>query len=251
MVSAELTSSNDLVAIINKSSNQNLESQLNSKLNEMSENERIVALVDSVLVFENRPSNFVNDRCAVDLLLDYFCHFDPQIINKKFDLEQRLLFETRQSNVSNNITQPFLLSLFIHQANWQKLYNCVNYLLENHEFFKSNHNPTIVLDFLSSLIHIPELWKGTESRVLEKYNEENVLNLNEKKICCLVDLIIEEMCVIYEKNKVSNKEKKCLDLNENLIKDFEDMDLVDLKFKVNKRVQLLKHFFKNYSNTRK
>lgn len=26
-------------------------------------------------------------------------------------------------------------------------------------------DPSIVLDFLSSLIHIPELWKGTESKV--------------------------------------------------------------------------------------
>ena len=28
-------------------------------------------------------------------------------------------------------------------------------------------DPSIVLDFLSSLIHIPELWKGTESKVTQ------------------------------------------------------------------------------------
>jgi len=59
--------------------------------------------------------------------------------------------------------------------------------------------------------------------VTQKYNEENILILTESQIFRLNDFILEEMC---------------LNNNEN--------ELTDLKFKLNKRVQLLKHFFKNY-----
>ncbi len=250
----------ELMKIIQRSTKQNLESNLNKKLNELNEKDRIVALLESILIYENKSST--NNRCIIDLLLDYFCHIDPQIIDKQFDLEKRLLFESRKTIKTNNtkksetismtdITQSFLLSLFIHQANWQKLFECVQNLLDKHQFFESNLNPAIMLDFMSSLIHIPEFWKGTESRVLEKYNEENVLNLNENQICCLIDMIIEETCISYEKNRIKPNDHLILDHNENLVKDYEDMDLVELKFKMNKRIQLLKHFFKNYFHLKK
>ena len=254
-----MSTDSEFMKIIRKSTNQNLEYNLNKNLNELNENDRIVALVESILIYENESSN--NNRCIIDLLLDYFCHIDPQIIDKQFGLEKRLLFESRKKTNNTktsdiismtDITQSFLLSLFIHQANWQKLYECVNNLLDSHKFFESNLNTTIILDFMSSLIHIPEFWKGTESRVLEKYNEENVLNLNENQICCLIDMIIEETCISYEKNKIKPKsDQLILDHNENLVKDYEDIDLVELKFKLNKRIQLLKHFFKNYLHIKK
>ena len=72
-----------------------------------------------------------HNRCVVDLLLDYFCHLDSQIVNKEVDIEHRLLFEMRSTEDLNaKITQPFLLSLFIHQAGWKKIFECVQYLLK-------------------------------------------------------------------------------------------------------------------------
>ena len=156
-------STESLINLINESSNQNLESNLNKKLNEMSSNERIKSLTESILVYENKdltPKKCLINyrRCIVDILLDYFCHFDPQIINKEFEIEYRLLFELRNNTVENTvnesymvkqdetqfstsaITQSFLLSLFIHQANWQKLYDCVQYLLSKHSFFSTVQN---------------------------------------------------------------------------------------------------------------
>lgn len=70
-----------------------------------------------------------NNRCTIDMLLDYFVHLDPQIVNKELDIQYRLLFEMRNTNdYRAAITQPYLLSLFIHQAGWQKLFDCAQYL---------------------------------------------------------------------------------------------------------------------------
>lgn len=86
------------------------------------------------------------------------------------------------------------------------------------------------MDFFSSLIHIPELWKGTETRILQKYNEENVLNLNGKQLCALLDYIIEEMFILNDRETANNTNK------EEVTK-----TLLNNSFK---RVQLLIHFLK-------
>lgn len=175
--------SSSLTQIISLSSNQNLELNLNKKLNELSSNdERILTLAQSILDYEIKQDNYLKrsksnskiikenrtpqktdqnksdnqidsysityKRCIVDILLDYFCHFDPQIINKQFQIEYRLLFELRKSEFTRTvqttesqlfstsaITQTFLLALFTHQASWKKLYDCVLFLLDNHTFF--------------------------------------------------------------------------------------------------------------------
>ena len=171
-----------LISLIHESTNQNLETNLDRKLKEMSSvNESLMALTESILFYENkkirvdqqqllnnshhlnrsmssRSSRISKNRCVVDILLDYFCHLDPQIINKEFMLEHRLLFELRGGISSETyavepqdmqlvvkkhlttsaITQSFLLSLFIHQASWEKLYTCAQYLLDNHSFFSKS-----------------------------------------------------------------------------------------------------------------
>ncbi len=136
--------------------------------------------------FENTNRSFINT------MLDYFCRLDEQIIDKELSTEHRLLFEMRDArNYSKTTaTQLFLLSLFIHQANWEKLSDCVEFLFNektNKRFFFNLLNlfpeiynlkffyiftirllnPTIVLDFFSSLLYIPELWKGTETVSLQ------------------------------------------------------------------------------------
>jgi hypothetical protein len=251
-----------LISLIDESSNQNLETNLNKSLNEMTNiNECILALTESILIYENKKisldlinsnrsisssSSSSKNRCIVDILLDYLCHFDPQIINKEFKIEYRLLFELRggilsESHLSTSaITQSFLLSLFVHQANWDKLHKCVQYLLAGHSFCSKSEldcymNPSIILDFVSSIIHIPELWKGSESKKIKKYDEETILNLDEDQICCLADFIIEEMCLLYQSRNLTsekrNQQEKSL---------FEE-----IKFKLVKRIQFLKHFLKN------
>lgn len=93
-------------------------------------------------VSENSEDAFfqMNNRCVIDLLLDFFCHLDPHIVGKEFEMETRLLFEMRNHDDDSklNITQPFLLSLFIHQANWQKLYDCVQFLFNPLNVFSRN-----------------------------------------------------------------------------------------------------------------
>lgn len=124
----ESRTSQTLDDIIKSSTNQNLESNLNSYLNRIdSTGERISLIAESILNYEK--SNLKNARCIVDILLDYFCHLDPQIITNQNEIEYQILFELRQLNQFT--TQPFLLSLFIHQGDWNKLHNCVLYLLSN------------------------------------------------------------------------------------------------------------------------
>lgn len=93
------------------------------------------AAADNAMETDNTDSNLDavfqinNNRCTIDMLLDYFVHLDPQIVNKQLDIQHRLLFEMRSTNnFRAAITQPYLLSLFIHQGGWQKLFDCVQYL---------------------------------------------------------------------------------------------------------------------------
>lgn len=140
-----------LVNIINESTNQNLETNLNRQLNDLSTQDRIVVLSESILNYELKKCKFVSnknkiksqvsnthERCIIDIMLDYFCHFDAQIVSKQFDIEFRLLFEMRSHESSLSVTQPFLLSLFIHQANWQRLCDSVAFILKDHLFFRKH-----------------------------------------------------------------------------------------------------------------
>jgi hypothetical protein len=251
-----ITTLND---VIEMSSNQSLEMALNRRLNEVAPGKIISLLAESILKyeFENRDTVILSQtkklavskhkRCVINILLDYFCHFDPQIVSSDFDIEFKLLFELKAASDMklklNSITHSFLLSLFIHQASWSRLYTCVQHsLATNHTLFATHPNlytlnPTIVLDFLASLIHIPELWKGTESKLLQKYNEENVLDLAEGQICCLVDFITEEMFLLHDARRDANVTNNNAD-NDTQI-------LVDLHINLSRRVQLLKHFFNN------
>lgn len=135
---------NQFDQIITASSNQNLEINLKKHLNTISStNERVTLIADSLLNLEkNMCSSRFKDSTGIDgdeesnkqqsiivILLDYFCHLDPQVISADDPKQYQILFESRSRDHSSAMTQPFLLSLFIHQGDWQKLYNCVLYLL--------------------------------------------------------------------------------------------------------------------------
>ena len=92
---------------------------------------------------------------------------------------------------------------------------------------------------------------------LKKYDEENVLNLNENQICCLVDFIIEEMCLLYQRSQLQTDKNKDtlnnLENNKNNYFNKEDQTLIDeIKFKLVKRIHFLKHFLKksNFNNNK-
>ena len=63
------------------------------------------------------------------------------------------------------------------------------------------------------------------------------MNLTENQICRLIDFIVQEMCQNYAHKHDESQE------NFNQI--------TQLKFKLNKRVQLLKHFFKSFDSNNK
>lgn len=162
-----------LIDTINESTNQNLEVNLAHKLESFKKSsastDHISLLIETILMFENneelnrsltteeatnancqivqetRSSSIFSTttkskRSVIDILLDFYCHYNPQIVSKQSGIEFRLLFELRllanektSENkfqlYSSDLTQSFLLSLFIHQANWKKLFDCVQYLL--------------------------------------------------------------------------------------------------------------------------
>ncbi len=63
------------------------------------------------------------------------------------------------------------------------------------------------------------------------------MNLTENQIYRLIDFIVQEMCLNYAHKKDETQEK------------FSQTN--ELKFKLNKRVQLLKHFFKSFDSNKK
>ena len=124
--------------IVANSSNQNLETNLKSHLNAMSStNEKINLIADWLLILENaeiqinckRDEHFSKNQRVIVILLDYFCHLDPQVISTDDPKQYQILFVSREKGSSSTMTQSFLLSLFIHQGDWQKLHSCVLYLL--------------------------------------------------------------------------------------------------------------------------
>lgn len=166
-----------LMSLIGRSSNQNLEVNMNRTLNDLkSTSTRIESLVRTLLAYEtskqekcikrlNSNSRIIKSeqslsvtykRCVIDILLDYFCHFDAQIVSERhFDAEFRLLFEMRNVSESaawhshiaassTSLIQSFLLSLFIHQASWTNLFTCVNMLFDGHRLFAGiSANPNL------------------------------------------------------------------------------------------------------------
>jgi hypothetical protein len=124
--------------IIANSSNQNLETNLKNHLNTIeSTSEKINLIADWLLSLENteiqlsskRNENFSKNQSVIVILLDYFCHLDPQVISADDPKQYQILFVSREKGNSSTMTQFFLLSLFIHQGDWQKLHSCVSYLL--------------------------------------------------------------------------------------------------------------------------
>lgn len=132
---------NALVSLIDSTTSQSLEASLNEHLSQLTSNQvRVDLLAESIVNYESDEAK----RSVVNILLDHYCHIDPQIVNNQnFKTQFRLLFELRliDGRVAplSSTTHSFLLSLFTHQAGWTKLYKCALYLLKDHTLF-SLHN---------------------------------------------------------------------------------------------------------------
>lgn len=151
----------DLVDIISQSSSQNLEANILKRLDELQSSDhnesRVTGLLaDSIFSYEEgkidsnqikqeptteEPTTSYKRRCTLDFLLDLYCRRDPHIVRSKSISSQfRLLFERRQTTSSIYDAQSFLLALFIHQADWSNLFECIRYLLESRSAVFSDFN---------------------------------------------------------------------------------------------------------------
>ena len=151
----------ELVDIISQSSSQNLEANILKRLDELQSSDnnesRVTGLLaDSIFSYEEgkidsnqikqeptteEPTTSYKRRCTLDFLLDLYCRRDPHIVrSKSISSEFRLLFERRQTTSSIYDAQSFLLALFIHQADWSNLFECIRYLLESRSAVFSDFN---------------------------------------------------------------------------------------------------------------
>ena len=108
-----------------------MEKNLDEWLNGMNDAEKAQTLASSIKSLEEEEqvnsgsiSNGVQQ--VFHVFLELFSKIEPQIIAEHPETEYRLLFEKRPSYPS---TQPFLLSLLVHQARWPKLMTNVRQLL--------------------------------------------------------------------------------------------------------------------------
>ena len=165
----------DLVDIISQSSSQNLEANILKRLDELQSSDnnesRVTGLLaDSIFSYEEgkidsnqikqeptteEPTTSYKRRCTLDFLLDLYCRRDPHIVrSKSISSEFRLLFERRQTTSSIYDAQSFLLALFIHQADWSNLFECIRYLLESRSAVFSDFNQKYRYNLFDSYIYI-------------------------------------------------------------------------------------------------
>lgn len=165
----------DLVDIISQSNSQNLEANILKRLDELQSSDnnesRVTGLLaDSIFSYEEgkidsnqikqeptteEPTTSYKRRCTLDFLLDLYCRRDPHIVrSKSISSEFRLLFERRQTTSSIYDAQSFLLALFIHQADWSNLFECIRYLLESRSAVFSDFNQKYRYNLFDSYIHL-------------------------------------------------------------------------------------------------
>lgn len=79
-------------------------------------------------------------------------------------------------------------------------------------------------------------------QIIKKYNEENVLNLNEKQICTVIDYIIDEMLKYNNNNSTISQKESTANASELINSHSQTLTMLTIS---HKRIQLLVRFFKN------
>lgn len=125
-----------LIKLIRNSKVENLEVNLESFFEFLDNNTSIIQILfDIISTIENKDLN--KNKYYLNILISYFFRYDPNIINRVFDKQFKLIFEKRISSLNFST----LLSILMHQANWQNLYECLINIFNNNNFFKFNfHN---------------------------------------------------------------------------------------------------------------
>ncbi|XP_059480068.1 integrator complex subunit 1 [Neocloeon triangulifer] len=85
--------------------------------------------------------------------------------------------------------RPYLLTLLTHSSTWKTLHNCMTQLLQERN---PSYDSSAVLDFLWALIGNPKLWQGREKRPSKHQSRDDILCLNQKQTCVLLDYVLDE-----------------------------------------------------------
>lgn len=128
------TTSESLIKLLFNSNIENLEINLEKYFTFFDDNgSKVKVLCDTISSIEKR--DLKNQIYLINILTNYLCRFDSNIVNKRFDEQVKLVFEFRKSslNFSN------LISIFLHQANWEKIFDCCLNVIKNNHFFKQKN----------------------------------------------------------------------------------------------------------------
>ena len=131
-ISENETSSVSLINLLFNSNIENLETNLERFFQLLKNNSlKVQVLCDTISLIEKSDLK-KEKKYLINILINYLCRFDSNIVNKKFNEQVKLVFEYRNSslNFSN------LISIFLHQANWQKIFDCCLNLIKKNNFFK-------------------------------------------------------------------------------------------------------------------
>nr|XP_058960995.1 integrator complex subunit 1-like isoform X3 [Pocillopora verrucosa] len=161
------------------------------------------------LLEESDGTDSSRDHLSNGLLVDWYEIVDPEIVHVHPLLQRQLLFQDRESMPSGDRSltgheerspSKYLLSLLAHQACWETLQDCLDWLLGQND--RGNRlNPTTALDFVWTCFHCPRLWQGrdqkstavgsqgTNSAVFEK----PVLDLSPAQVSSLTGFILSEL----------------------------------------------------------
>lgn len=158
-----------------------------------------------LLNFSN--SGQAGDNLASGLLVDWCEIVDPELVQVHPLTQRQLLFRDRSSipGWDRSLTcsdhrspSAYLLGLLTHQASWETLQDCLDWLTA---FPLFGIDPTSALDFVWTCFHSPRLWQGRDQKSTAVRNqgtnsavfEKPVLDLNSTQISSLTSLILCEV----------------------------------------------------------
>ena len=98
-------------------------------------------------------------------VLDLVQISDPEIIKRHEDYLWSILFSGKHNFSAYHC---FLTANLIHNVSWESLQTTVEKLLTNLDKMETPVNPTVILDFLTSVEMQPKLYQGRETRLLNK-----------------------------------------------------------------------------------
>ncbi|KAK7113352.1 integrator complex subunit 1-like isoform X2 [Littorina saxatilis] len=139
-----------------------------------------------------------SNTSSSSLLTDWLELLDPEIVNKKPDLQEQLVFGsdpmTPLAGAENcdkkRKGNPYLLALLTHQSQWATLNRCLDRVLQREKL--TELNPTSVLDFVGACRDIPKIWQGRELKTLQNDTSEDVFDFTIEQLLAVVDFIVLE-----------------------------------------------------------